>query len=160
MLTGRLMYVYYQQISNCCRPVLTYWQTYAVSGWPTTDHERHFAAFCYSRQRQSIMGFLYDWFEHLSAYELTNEYFTRQIFRTRFLSGYVLHGSFLQLLLKRGDLLTIGISQGSVATHLRCGGIFLHMGLLRLPAKELWKSVDIWGSCGKEFSVLFFWLTV
>jgi len=26
-LTGRWMWVYYQQISNCCRPVLTYWPT-------------------------------------------------------------------------------------------------------------------------------------
>ena len=25
MLTGRLMWFYYQQIQNCCRPVLTYW---------------------------------------------------------------------------------------------------------------------------------------
>jgi len=26
--------------------------------------------------------------------------------------------------------------------------------------KEFWKSVNIWGSYGQEFSVLFFWLTV
>jgi len=26
MLIGRLMWVYYQQIPNCCRPDLTYWQ--------------------------------------------------------------------------------------------------------------------------------------
>ena len=31
MLIDRLMWVYYQQISNCCRPVLTYWETYAIS---------------------------------------------------------------------------------------------------------------------------------
>jgi len=29
-----------------------------------------------------------------------------------------------------------------------------------LLAKELWKSVDIWGSYGQEFGVLLFWLTV
>jgi len=29
-----------------------------------------------------------------------------------------------------------------------------------LSAKELWKSVDIWGSYGQEFGVLLFWLTV
>jgi len=33
----------------------------------------------------------------------------------------------------------------------------LHVGLpISLEAKELWKSVNIWGSCGQEFSVLFF----
>ena len=29
-----------------------------------------------------------------------------------------------------------------------------------LPVKEVWKSVNIWGSYGQEFSVLFFWDTV
>jgi len=29
-----------------------------------------------------------------------------------------------------------------------------------LPVKEFWKSVNIWGSYGQEFSVLFFWDTV
>jgi len=39
------------------------------------------------------------------------------------------------------------ISQGSVATHLRCGGIFINNFianfLLNLWVKELWKSVNI-----------------
>jgi len=38
--------------------------------------------------------------------------------------GEVLHGSLLQLLLEHCDFLNIDISQGSVATRLRCGGIF------------------------------------
>jgi len=42
--TGRLMWVNYQEISNCCRPVLTYWQTDAVNDWLTADHVRHFTA--------------------------------------------------------------------------------------------------------------------
>jgi len=54
----------------------------------------------------------------------------------------------------------IHISQGSVSTHLRCGGIFKYEFVANLPlslsAKELWKSVLIWGSYGQEFSVLFF----
>ena len=29
-----------------------------------------------------------------------------------------------------------------------------------LPVKEFWKSVNIWGSYGQEFGVLFFWDTV
>ena len=54
----------------------------------------------------------------------------------------------------------IHISQGSVATHLRCGGIFKYEFVanlpMSLPVKEFWKSVNIWGSYGQEFSVLFF----
>ena len=55
------------------------------------------------------------------------------------------------------------ISQGSVATHLRCGGIFKYEFVANLPVslsvKEFWKSVNIWGSYGQEFSVLFFFET-
>ena len=54
----------------------------------------------------------------------------------------------------------IHISQGSVATYLRRGGIFKHDFVanlpLCLPVKEFWKSINIWGSYGREFSVLFF----
>ena len=66
----------------------------------------------------------------------------------------------LQLLLEHGDFLNIDILQGSVETHLRCGGIFKHEFVANLPlslsAKEFRKSVNIWGSYGQEFSVLFF----
>jgi len=54
----------------------------------------------------------------------------------------------------------IHISQGSVATYLRCGGILKHEFVANLPVsltvKELRKSVNIWGSYGQEFSVFFF----
>ena len=54
--------------------------------------------------------------------------------------GEVLHGSLLQLLLEHCDFLNIDISQGSVATYLRCGGICKHKFvanlLLSLPVKE------------------------
>jgi len=53
------------------------------------------------------------------------------------------------------------ISQGSVAIQLRCGGIFTYEFVVNLPlsliVKEFWKSVNIWGSYGQEFSVVF-WL--
>jgi len=52
--------VNYQEISNCCRPVLTYWQTDAVSDWPTADHVRHFAAtafLCCGSCVQWVIGF-------------------------------------------------------------------------------------------------------
>ena len=74
--------------------------------------------------------------------------------------GEVLHGSLLQLLLEHCDFLNIDISQDSVATRFRCGGIFkceLVANLpMSLPVKEFWKSVNIWGSYGQEFCVLFF----
>jgi len=76
------------------------------------------------------------------------------------LSGYVLHNSLLHLLLKNGDFLNTDISQGSVATRLGCGGVFMHHFvtnfLLSLTVKEFRKSVHIWRSYGQEFGVLFF----
>jgi len=76
------------------------------------------------------------------------------------LSGSVLRGSLLQLLLEHCDFLNVDISQGSVATQLRCGGIFKQALVANLPlslsVKELGKSVNIPGSYGQEFSVLFF----
>ena len=54
----------------------------------------------------------------------------------------------------------IHISQGSVATYLRCGGMFKQEFVenlaLSLSLKEFRKSVNIFGSYGQEFSVLFF----
>jgi len=62
------------------------------------------------------------------------------IFLKQCLSGYVLHNSLLHLLLKNGDFLNTGISQGSVATRLGCGGVFIHHFvtniLLSLTVKE------------------------
>jgi len=61
-------------------------------------------------------------------------------------------------------VIDIHISQGSVATHLRCGGIFNDFFIasfsLSLTVKEFWKSVNIWRNCGQECNVSFFWLTV
>jgi len=37
-----------------------------------------------------------------------------------------LHNSLLHLRLENGDFLNTDISQGSVATHLGCGGVFVH----------------------------------
>jgi len=56
------------------------------------------------------------------------------------LSGKVLHNSLLHLLLKNGDFLNTDISQGSVATRLGCGGVFVYVFvtnfLLSLTVKE------------------------
>ena len=49
----------------------------------------------------------------------------------------------------------IHITQGSVATYL-CGGIFKYEFVANLPLKDFWKSVNIRGTYGQEFSVLFF----
>ena len=37
-----------------------------------------------------------------------------------------MHNSLLHLLLKNGDFLNTDISQGSVATRIECGGVFVH----------------------------------
>jgi len=54
----------------------------------------------------------------------------------------------------------IHISQGSVATHFRRGGILKHefvANLLLSPSvKTIWKSVNISRSYGQEYGVLFF----
>jgi len=75
-----------------------------------------------------------------------------------------LHNSLLHLLLKNGDFLNTDISQGSVATRLGCGGVFVYDFVtyfpLSLTVKEFWKSVNIRWSYGQEFGVFFFWLTV
>jgi len=47
--------------------------------------------------------------------------------------GEVLHGSLLQLLFEHCDFLNIDISQGSVATRLRRGGIFEYELVANLP---------------------------
>ena len=51
-----------------------------------------------------------------------------------------MHNSLLHLLLKNGDFLNTDISQGSVATRLVCGGVFVHdfviNVLLSLTMKE------------------------
>jgi len=50
--------------------------------------------------------------------------------------------------LEHGNFLSTDISQGSIVTQLRCGGIvnknFVANLLVNLPVKELWKSVNIW----------------
>jgi len=59
--------------------------------------------------------------------------------------------------LRMAIFLNLDISQGSVATHWRCGGIFRY-DLLQIyywvcQWKKIWKSVSIWGSYGQEFIV-------
>ena len=86
------------------------------------------------------------------------------ILKQFFWVGEVLHGSLLKLLLGHCNFLNIDILQGSVATRLRCGGIYKYDLVanlpVSLPVKEFWKSVNIWGSYGQEFGVLFFSETV
>jgi len=71
-------------------------------------------------------------------------------FKTMFewLSLALLHYSLLHLLLNNCDFLNTDISQGSVATRLKCGGMFKYdvatNFLLSLTVKEFRKSVNIW----------------
>jgi len=59
-----------------------------------------------------------------------------------------LHNSLLHLLLKNGDFLNTDISQGSVATRIWCGVVFVYdfvtNFLLSLTVKEFLKSANIW----------------
>ena len=59
-----------------------------------------------------------------------------------------MHNSLLHLLLKNDDFLNTDISQGSVATRLGCGEVFVHNVvtnfLLSLTVKEFKKSVNMW----------------
>ena len=50
--------------------------------------------------------------------------------------GEVLHVSLLQLLLEHCDFLIIDISQGSVATRLRCAGVFKYELVANLPVSQ------------------------
>jgi len=58
----------------------------------------------------------------------------------------------------------ISISQGSVATRLRCGGIFNYHFTANLSpsltVKELWRSVKTWQSYRYGFGGPLFWNTV
>ena len=81
-------------------------------------------------------------------------------FTTMNLSHWVLHDNMLYLILEYSNFLNSVISQGSVATFVRCGGIFnvdvIANLLTSLSVKKLWKSVRIWRSywkCGYLFSL-------
>ena len=47
-----------------------------------------------------------------------------------------MHNSFLHLLLKNGDFLNTDISQGSVATRLGCGGVFVYDFFYKFPTES------------------------
>ena len=118
---------YYQQISNCCKLVLTYWQTdwrrqWLTDCWSCTALCSNIIFFVTAVVYSGSWNFLYGWCEYLFVSELNNAYFTRQIFQNSFWVTYFLHGSLTQLLLELDDFLPIDISQGSIVACLRCGG--------------------------------------
>jgi len=79
------------------------------------------------------MGFFFGWCKHLFVSELNNEYFTRQIFKNSLFDWLSLTWQFASILLEHCDFLNTDISQGSVATYLRCGGIFKYEFVANLP---------------------------
>jgi len=164
MLIGRLMWVYYQQISNCCRPVLTYWLTHWRRQWLTDCWSC--TAFCcdsFSLFRQlCTVGhgiFLHGRCKQLFVSELNNAYFSTHLFyNSVWVTNSCITVSFSNSL-RIAIFLNTDISQGSVATRLGCGGVFKYdvvtNFLLSLTVKEFWKSLNIWWSYGQEFGVLF-----
>jgi len=134
MLIGRLMWVYFQQISNCCRLVwLTDWQTDTISYWPTADHVRHFAAtafLCCGSCVQWVIGFLYGRCKQLFDSVLNNAYFSRHLFENSvWVAKSCITVCFTYCL--RIATFNTDISQGSVATCLECGG-YLNTTLLEI----------------------------
>ena len=123
---------------------LSDWQTDAITDWPSADHVRHFAATSFSLLQQLCPV------DHGMFYMADVNFFCLS-YQTN---------SLLQLLLEHGNLWNLDISQGSVATCLRWDGIFKYRYdfitnlLLSLTVKEVWKWVNIWGSCGQPYSVL------
>jgi len=82
-------------------------------------------------------------------------------FLTTVLSGWVLHDSLLDALRSWAlHFLKTDISQSSVETQLRCGGIvndnFVANLLVNLLVKEFRKSVNTWRSYGQDYGGLFF----
>jgi len=77
---------------------------------------------------------------------------------------YVVIHSVFQIATSFLQFSDINMSQGSVVTHLRCGGIFCYHFtanlLLNVRVKEFWKSVKISRSCHYQFGVLLFSNTV
>jgi len=129
---------------------LTHWQTDAISDSPTSDHVRHFAATSFSLLQQlctvSHGIFLYGWCEHLFVSELNNAYLTSQYFKAICWVAKSYTAVCFNYFLNMAIFLKIDISQGSVATCLRRGGILkydLITNLLQsLTVKEFWNSVN------------------
>ena len=115
---------------------------------------------CYNICILSIMGFLYGWCEHLFVNELNNEYLPDKYFKTVFWVAKSSMAVCFNYFLSMAIFLNIYFSQGSVATYLTRYGIVKHESIANLPlslsVEKVWKSVNIWGSYGQEFSVLFF----
>jgi len=72
------------------------------------------------------------------------------------LSGKVLRGTLLQVLLEHSDFLNTDISQGMVATYLRYGGIFKYEFVADLPLTLSVIDFENRLTFDQEFSVLFF----
>jgi len=155
MLIDRLIWVYYRQISNCCRPVLT--DRLLIMYGILLQHR----FLCYSSCVQSVMGFLYGRCERLFILNYIINILPDKCFKKSF---FWVAKSYMAVcfnyFLSTAIFLNIDISQGSVATYLRWGGKFKHDFVANLPlslsAKNVWRSVNIWGSYGQEFSVLYF----
>jgi len=89
--------------------------------------------------------------------KLTDTFVMRQLVTTEMLDSAI--SSFITLHISDSRQFSdIHISQGSVATYVRCGEIFKNEFVGNLPLslslKESRKSVNIWGSYGQEFSAV------
>ena len=85
MLIGRLVWVNCQEISNFCRPVLTYWLTdwrhqWLTDCWSRTAFGRDSFSLFSGSSVQWAWDFLYGRCKQLFVSELNNAYFSRHLF--------------------------------------------------------------------------------
>jgi len=79
------------------------------------------------------------------------------------LSGRVLHGSLLYLVLEHGNFLNVDILEGSVATCLGCGGIFNKLLYCKFTTECQWKNFESRPAVDEVYHknvMVPFWLTV
>jgi len=82
-VNNRRIWVYYQHISNCCRPVLTYCLTdlcyqCPTDCWSCTAFSCNIFFFVTTVVYSRYWDFLYGWREHLFVSELNNEHFIKK----------------------------------------------------------------------------------
>jgi len=162
------MWVCYQQISNCCRPVMTYWLTDWHHQWLTDCWSC--MAFCCSIfffvtavVHSQSWDFIYGWCEHLFLSGLDNAFLLDKYFETVF--GWL--GFTWQFPLFTScswRFFNKDISQCSVMTYLRFGGIFKYDFITNLLLSRTWKNLENGSTFGEVTDNIivscFFCLTV
>jgi len=153
------------KISNCYILVLTQylasnWQSDTISNWPTAYHVWHFAVTSFSLLQQlcTVGHTIFTWMMWtLSVRKLNNGNINRRVVFSK--SAWVLHCGLLHSLLRQGDFWNPDISQCSVVTGLKCGGILKYGVIANLLLSLIMNFflkilLNIWLDYGKQRSVV------